>query len=270
MPKQTIHEKFEIDSNYNEKEDLAREIIAFRALFDKELAFIDGIEDQTFQLICMFAMIDRLAQEESNYSPDSKNTFCQFVLKHQKQCDYLEEVEPITLYYRIEDIIDEIVPLPGFPPEKEISLDDLGYLHAVKVNSVLCRGKSEKILTYIKQKNGAAHVARLAKDHQLISLLYRMRSKAVHEMSGLGENWSVINRDYKPKEPHYRNVNRSYVQDGNWVSDTVVELVIPNEFIRHILVDCIEGYLSNCIETNRFPFSNNHMTRKHLLSWYDK
>lgn len=270
MPKQTIHEKFEVDPNYDEKEDLAKEISAFQALFDKELAFIDSIEDQTFQLICMFAMIDQLAQEESNYSPDSRNTFCQFVLKHQKQCDYLEEVEPITLYYRVEDIIDKIIPLPGFPPEKEISLDDFVYLHAVKVKSILCKGKSEKLLSYITRKKGAAYAAKLEKEHQLISLLYRMRSKAVHEMSGLGESLSAINRDYKPKEPYYRDVIRSYVQDGNWVSDDVIELVIPNGFIRSILIDCIDGYLSNCKETNRFPFSNNHMTRKHLLSWYDK
>ena len=36
---------------------------------------------------------------------------------------------------------------------------------------------------------------------------------------------------------------------------------------KYLLID---GYLSDCARNRRFPFSNNHMTRKPNLSWYDK
>lgn len=270
MPKQTSHGKFEIDPAYDKEWSLAQHVAEVRGFLEKELALVDGIEDITLQLICMFTMIDRLAQEEAGYPSDSKSAFSQFILKHQKQCDYLEAVEPITLYYRVEELIDEVEPLPGFPPEKEVSIDDLGYLYSERVKDILSTGKAEKILAYVEKKKGKAFSERMAKDHRLISLLYRMRSKAVHEMSGLGESWRPENKDFKPTEPYYREVGRSYIQSDEWISDDVVELIIPNSFIRNILADCIEGYLSECQSTKRFPFSNNHMTRKHILSWYDK
>ena len=273
MPVQTTHGKFEIDPAYDEAKDLAKRIDDVRAFLEKELAAIDDIEDITFQLIGIFAMIDCLAQEQANYPQGlwaAKNAFCQFVLKHQKQCDYLEEVEPVTLYYHVEDLIDEVVLLPGFPPEKEVSIEDLGYLYGERVKDILSRGKSEEILSYIEAKKGREFADKKAKDHQLISLLYRMRSKAVHEMSGLGEIWHLEKKGPTPAEPHYRDVGRGYVQGEEWVSDNVIELVIPNIFVRNILSDCIDGYLLDCRETKRFPFSNNHMTRKHKLSWYDK
>ena len=270
MPKQTKHGKFEVGPAYDEDADLTRSIEDVRALLKKELSDIDGAESITFQLICMFAMIDCLAQEQANYPTDSKTAFCQFVLKHQKQCGYMDAVEPVTLYYRVEEFIDDIVKFAGFPPEKEVSLEDLGYLYGEKVKDIITSGKAEEILIYIEGKKGKEYSAKLAKDHQFISLLYRMRSKAVHEMSGLGEIWNLEKKDRIPEEPYYRDVGRGYVQEDEWVSDDVIELVIPNKFVRNILADCIEGYLADCKNLKRFPFSNNHMTRKHKLSWYDR
>lgn len=272
MPEQTKHGKFEVDPNYSEDADLAKRIAEVRIFLENELADIDGIADITFQLICLFAMIDCLAQEQANYPREpwkAKNAFCKFVLKHQKQCDYLEEVEPITLYYRAEDDIERIVKIPGFPPEKAVTIDELGYLYGDAVKTVLTKGKAQEILQYIEQKKGADVATKLAQEHQLISLLYRMRSKAVHEMSGLGEVWHNEEKHMMPTEPYYRDVGRGYVQGEEWISDNVIELVIPNVFIRNILADCIEGYLEDCKIAKRFPFSNNHMTRKHKLSWYD-
>ena len=273
MPTPEKYSKFVVDPNYDEEKDLAKSIEDVRAFLEKELSDIDKIENATFQLICAFSLIDCLAQEQANYPPrpsDAKDAFCQFVLKHQKQCDYMKCVEPITLYYRVEDFIEESVLIPNFPPEKEISLESLGYLYLVPVQNVIWGGKSEEILDYIKKKKGVDFAEKIAKDHMIISLLYRMRSKAVHEMSGLGESWSFESKRNGHTAPYYRDVGRGYVEDDYWVHDDVVELVIPNIFVRNILADCIEGYLSDCAQNKRFPFSNNHMTRKPNLSWYDK
>jgi hypothetical protein len=269
MPEQTKHGKFEIDPNYDEEADIAKRITEARAYLNNELTIIDGVTDVTLQLICLFAMIDCLAQEQASYPRNSKKAFCDFVLAHQKQCDYLEEVEPITLYYHVEDDIDYVVKISGFPPEKEVTIDDLGYLYGDKVKTVLKKGKAQEILQYIEQKKGADAATKLAQEHQMISLLYRMRSKAVHEMSGLGEVWHNEGKHMMPTEPYYRDVGRGYVQGEELISDNAIELVIPNVFIRNILADCIEGYLEDCKIAKRFPFSHNHMTRKSKLSWYD-
>ena len=269
MPKTTVYGKFEVDPNYDEVRVLERNISEARNYLKKELACIDAIDNTTLQAICLFSMIDCLAQEEANYIGDSKPIFCQFVLKHQRQCDYLESVEPVTLYYHVEDLIDETVLYPGFPPEKVISLEDLGHLYGSSVKYAIETKKAEIILNYIKSKKGTEFADKKAKEHQVISLLYRMRSKAVHEMSGLGESMN-FHQELKPREPYYRDVGRSYVEGENIVSDDVVELVIPNIFIRNILLDCIDGYLEECREKRRFPFSNNHITRRPNLSWYDR
>jgi hypothetical protein len=270
MPKITNHGKVEVRPDYIEAEDLAATIAEYRAYFDQKLASIDALGDSTTQLISMFAWIDCLAQENANYPNESpQKAFRQFVLKHQKQCDYMECVEPVTLYYHMEDLIDEVVPIPGFPPERAVSLDDIFLRTAKSIESVIHGNKAQEILDYIGQKYGTAFAEKKAKEHQLISLLYRMRSKAVHEMSGLGSCISVEQRD-NPQQPFYRDIGRSYVHDGDWVSDDVIELVIPNIFVRNILADCIDGYLADCATNGHFPFSNNQMNRKHNLSWYDR
>lgn len=273
MPMHTSLGKFEIDPNYDIDTVLVRRIADARLHLEKQLAVIDSITDITFQLICMFAMIDHLAQEEANYPKRGKDTtqaFCKFVLQYQKQCDYLEEVEPVTLYYDVEELIDEVVRIPDFPPEKEVSLESLGYLYGEKVKNILLTGKAQEILSYVEKKKGKTFSEKMANEHQLISLLYRMRNKAVHEMSGLGEVWRAEDRDFKSNEPYYRDMGRIFVRDGELASDDGVELVIPNSFVRRILSDCIDGYLSACKDAKRFPFSNNDMMRKHTLSWYDR
>lgn len=270
MPEISIHSDFVVDPNYDEKEGVVRSIKQLKQELDKQIACIDSICDSTMQLICMFSLIDCLAQEWAGYpTRDSKGTFCDFVLTHQKTYDYLDEVEPVTLYYRVEDLIDESSILPGFPPEKEISLESLGNLDSHMLKEVLQSKTSEKILEYVRTKKGAQFAEQKGKEHRLIELIYRMRSKATHEMTGLGQE-SVLKKQYQFIEPYYRDVSRMYVLNGKVVSDYVCELLIPNHFIRTILVDCIDSYFAECRNQCREPFSNNEITRKHRLSWYDK
>lgn len=127
------------------------------------------------------------------------------------------------------------------------------------------------MLGYISKKKGISFAQQKADEHRMINLIYRMRSKATHEMTGLGEeSFGRSESDYKIMEPYYCNVGRTYIEDGKIVRDNIYELVIPNAFIRNILTDCIDSYLAECSKQCRFPFSHNQMTRKHLLSWYDK
>lgn len=219
------------------------------------------------QLICMFSLLDCLAQEEAKYPVSFKKAFCQFVLKHQKQCDYLEQVDPVTLYYHVEEIIDETALFPDVPPEKELNLKPLEYMDGKLVKEVVYSDKANEILDYIAKKKDRDFADEKKQEHQLIYLIYRMRSKAVHEMSGLGEDIYSF-EDFAKDEPFYLDIGRNYVLNGDLMGDDVLKLIIPNIFIRNILQDCVYGYLNECEDKKRFPFENNHMTRKHILSWY--
>lgn len=271
MPKTNMLGDFIVDPNFDSEKDLADYIESVRLALTKDLSCIDSITEPTIQAISMFALIDCLAQEESNYpsGKKAKEAFCDFVLKYQKQCDYLECVEPVTLYYRVEEFISDSKSIQEYLLDKELSLDSLEDMYSYRVRNIICKGKSEEILKCIADKKGKAFADRLKKEHQLISLMYRMRSKAVHEMSGLGVSLG-FNQDVKPNEPYYLDIGRMYVDSDKVVSDDVVELIIPNAFIRNILADCIDGYLNECRRNKRIPFINNAMTRKHKLSWYDK
>lgn len=265
MPEITNHGKFEVDPNYDRDQDLARTIESAQIFLENKLSAIDQIIEPTMQLICMFALLDCLAQERANYPKDSKKAFCEFVMAYQRQCDYMECVEPITLYYHVEDLIEESVLAPGLPPEKQITL---GYLCGQPVQQIITSMKAQEILDYIAKQKGAEFAEKKKREHQFISLIYRMRSKAVHEMSGLGEN-QYFPKLHRPQKPYYRNGGRIYTLNDTVVSDNVLELVIPNAFIRNVLQDCVNGYLQECMEQKRFPFDNNDMLRKHRLSWYD-
>lgn len=269
MPEITNHGKFEVDPNYDRDQDLARTIESAQIFLENKLSAIDQITEPTMQLICMFALLDCLAQERANYPKDSKKAFCEFVMAYQKQCDYMECVEPITLYYHVEDLIEESVLVPGLSLGKESSFEPWIYLNGRSVQEIISSSKAQDILDYISKKKGPECAEKKKREHQFISLIYRMRSKAVHEMSGLGESASFI-QHLMPQEPYYHDVARGYVLNGNVVSDDVYELVIPNAFIRNVLQDCVNGYLQECREQKRFPFDNNDMLRKHRLSWYDK
>ena len=67
MPEITNHGKFEIDPAYNLEQDLAKEIELVRRFLETELAAVDQITDPTMQLICIFSLLDSLAQEHANY-----------------------------------------------------------------------------------------------------------------------------------------------------------------------------------------------------------
>lgn len=264
------HGEFKNDLSYDKDKDLIQEIEHKRTLLNNELADIEQMTNLTMQRICMFALLDCLAQEQYNYpkKDKTKKVFCDFVLKYQKQCDYFEYVEPVTLYYHVENKIADSVLIPGFPPEKEISLETISIYDRQPVKEIIFSKKAKEILQYIDQKEGSEFSKKKEEQHKLISLFYQMRNKAVHEMSTLGENWAAPDLP-APKEPYYICVNRMYESGGYFVSDDVIELKFPNVFIFNILKDCIAGYLEECEKQKRIPFSNNKISRKNRLAWYD-
>ena len=270
MPEKEILGKYTPDPQFDRAAMVANRADKVRASFEDTVAQIDAITDRELQLLCMFSLIDCMAQEWANYpSKGEQDVFCDFVLKHQTKYDYLNEIDPVTLYYDVEDEIGFETPWPGFPPVKRVSLISPWLKSVTKFTEFVHLGKADEIAQELRRTKPEEYVSRKLERHRLIRLIYRLRSKVTHELSALGDEHPLL-KLYQRGEPYYREVGRKYIEDGNVVSDHVYELIIPNDFIREITLDCMDHYLMECVENDHAPLENNSFMRRFRITWYDR
>ena len=273
MSGKVILGKYIPDPHFDHAAMVANRVDKVRTHFEEIAAQIDAITDRELQLLCMFSIIDCMAQEWAHYPPSKikseQDVFCDFVLKHQAKYDYLNEIDPITLYYDVEDEIGFEDPLPGFPPIKRVTLISPWLRSVTKFTEFVYLGKAAEITQELRRTKSEEHVTRKLERHRLIRLIYRLRSKVTHELSALGGEHPLM-KPYQCGEPYYREIGRKYIDDGNVVSDHVYELIIPNDFIREIMLDCIDHYLMECVENDHAPFENNSFMRRFRITWYDR
>ncbi|WP_324665505.1 hypothetical protein VLL09_03330 [Dehalococcoides mccartyi] len=225
--------------------------------FEDRIESIRRINEKYFQLLCLFSLIDSLAQEYSNYSRgQEQKKFTNFVLEFQKKWDFLEYTDPITFYYDVQEHLIESVNL------NSLSEGDV-YSPAHMIKSEM----TEKVVACLEEK-GVQNIADCKRKHRYVDLLYKMRSKLSHELSTSG-SVSPMGLGEKEPLPYYVSVSRVYSIDGNLIEDDIWELVVPVEFIERLLLDCLGNYLDFCKKTQRDPFSNNKFERKFRLAWYD-
>ena len=162
------------------------------------------------------------------------------------------------------------MPEPELPESgTEVSIDDLGPLDGQKVSEVIRTNKAEEILTVIRREEGRKEAKNYRRNHRLIHLIYKMRSKAVHELSRMGnENkWEIEDgRD----EPFYRDMVRLYEFEGNIVSEDFYELVIPNRFIYNLTQNTLSNFFDYCLKEQRLPLENRSNFKRAVdLTWRD-
>ena len=279
MPKQKILGTYKVREDIDESEIIKAKIEEARSYLKKKLEEANSIQNQCYKNICMFSLIDSLAQEYADYpTQDAQKTFCDFVIKYQDRYSYLGKVEPVTLFYDYEPYIREIERHPELrdivpelcSKEKEISLMDLRLEDEKKVEEIIDSDKAKELLNLIERDYGVNTAEKFKKRHTLINLLYKMRSKSVHELSRMGgaNNWE-IQAGYD--EPFYRDMSRIYTSNGNIVSDNIFELVFPSGFIYNLAANVIGNYLSECDKQQRLPFENNSNFRRDVTyTWNDK
>ena len=279
MPKQKTVGTYKVREDYDESEVIKAKIEEARSYLKKKLEEANSIQSQCFKNICMFSLIDSLAQEYADYpTQDAQKTFCDFVITYQDRYSYLEKVEPVTLFYDYEPYISEIERHPELrdivpelcSKELEVSLKDLRLEDEQKVAEILNSDKAKELLKLIERDYGANIAERFKKRHTLINLLYKMRSKSVHELSRMGgaNKWE-IQAGYD--EPFYRDLGRIYTRNGKIVCDNIFELVFPNGFIYNLAVNVIGNYLNECDKQQRLPFENNSNFRRDVTyTWNDK
>lgn len=218
---------------------------------------IRKIEEKYFQLLCLFSLIDSLAQEYSNHSRgQEQRKFTNFVLEFQKKWGFLECTDPITLYYDVQEHLNNAT-----------NLDFLTEGNVYSPAHMMKSGMTEKIVACLEAK-GLQNIDEYKRKHRYIDLLYKMRSKLSHELSTSGSVTPMGLGEVEPL-PYYVSVSRVYSIDEEIVEDDIWELVVPVEFIELLLLDCLDNYLKFCKETQRDPFSNNKFERKFRLAWYD-
>lgn len=250
-----ISDVFEVRKHTPEYIDLR--IAEVHKHYEDRIESIRRIDEKYFQLLCLFSLIDSLAQEYSNYSRgQEQRKFTNFVLEFQKKWDFLECTDPITLYYDVQEHLNDAANL-NYLTEGNV------YSPAYMIKS----GMTEKIVTCLEAK-GLQNIDDYKRKHRYVDLLYKMRSKLSHELSTSGSVSPMGLGETEPL-PYYVSVSRVYSIDGNLIEDDIWELVVPVEFIERLLLDCLGNYLDYCKEKQRDPFSNNKFERKFRLAWYD-
>ncbi len=285
MPEAKVLGKFEKTRDLTKVKNRVKEI---REYFNNNLQEAKEIGNSKFQAICIYAIIDSFAQEYANYPVNGVGkSFVEFVNAFQNKYTYLNEVDPVTLFYDVEEHINKSVPekcielmnvYPEiknerpelFKPRYEVDIDDLHIRDEILAKDVIVsQEKVNQIITYISNKtNNQDSIKKLKDSHKIINLIYKRRNKLVHELSSLGSEYK---EESGIEEPFYRDMGRIYVKEGNWVSDNVFEMVIPNKFLISLTENCINNYLDYCIEHTRMPFENNsNFQRRVGLTWNDK
>lgn len=200
---------------------------------------IDDIEKMEFyenKIGCLYSIVDTFAQEYSNYSEHkNKKAFCDFILSFADKgvYDYLDLIEPITLIYDIS--------------KKKMKFKELSDANIYSVNSL---GISELRKSIVVQNSEVSE----KNNHTYISLLYKNRSRIIHESDSTGLIRVKSENEYN--YPIYLDYT-SY-----W------RFIFPYKFLKELFLNCIENYLLNQEKLNLDPFENNQ-NRKSEYAFYD-
>lgn len=230
-------------------------IIEVRAWTSKRFEIIDSIPDNYLKGVCYFSLLESFVQEYEGHDKNScSEAFCSFILKFQHSYDFLNETDPVTLYY-------------DFQPQLQDSFD-LSFLEFgsnYNPNHAIQTRLADEMIRVLRQLGVKDKKIYL---HKYVRLLYSLRSKLSHELSSYTAMYSTelhLLENY----PYYLQLSRSYVKDEVLVRDSVWELIVPVGFIRMLVVECIENFLKYCEDNSRDPFESNGAIRKSDTAWYD-
>lgn len=227
----------------------------WRNYANKIMEDVEKVKFKQIKLLSYFSIIDSIAQDIVNYSSNKQQQiFTDFVLKYQEGYDYLELVDPITLFYHYEEELKE-----------KISLDDLVDGSIYDFNDVIIRQLFSRIYGVLVCKIGVKQADINIKKHRYVDLLYRLRCKVSHEFS----DDHTIKSDILCK-PYYINCNRTYLDDGKIIEDSVWQLIFPIQFIKELCQNCINNYLDYCLKNKILPLQNDGLNRISRLSWYER
>ena len=216
---------------------------------------IDKITVKEIQLLAYFSIIEMMAQAYGNFpTKHLQDSFTDFVLNFQNKYNYLRLTDPVTLYYRVKDILPPTITLASLP--------DGGIYYPY---TTLIREKAIEIQNAITNIKNPDYVEKKLKDHRYVDLLYRMRCRLSHEFSA-----PHMSLNSRMAEPYYISCTREYLSNSRMVSDDVWQLQFPVCVVKELCLNCFDNYMKHCLETHTSPNNNNSMDRFCELSWYTR
>lgn len=213
-------------------------------------------KDQRIVRLVAFAIIDSMAQEFYNYpASNASKTFEDFILEFSN-AQYLKEYDPVTLYYDAK--------------ENNLMLkNNLNYLQdgfQYYIGQINELDGSKKIINEMKQiieneknknyniNNSRSKAEKILYRHTYIQLIYKYRSKIMHEY-----HTPVISPKSIENEEKISYISCGIGKNQVW------ELYIPYAFIKKLAEECMENFLKYCKNEKRDPFANS----RRYDSWYE-
>ncbi len=209
---------------------------------EETISLIDDIKDKKCKVICVFCLIEAFAQTYNDYKTGNADGFEKFILAHTKdeeQFKFLDKIDIVTLYYANKEELNE----------NNIYLESLedGYEYTPKK---------------IMEKEIYGIIAGFFKDiektkkHSYSQLLYKQRSKLVHEF--VFPSFLPDSMVYK-EEISYMHINEFTNSNAYWTP------IIPYGFLKKLAECSILNFLKWCEENNKVPF-----IKKEYHSWQEK
>ena len=267
MPRYEEFEPVQRPEDFDEAAYLTKKINDVKRAYVKRLEYIDSLNNATMQKICLFSLIDSLAQEWGRYSKgNNKNTFCNFIHTFQNLYSYLDYIEPVTLFYRVENTIGGTAQSTEVPADPFGILEEMEIDEAFPITRLINSDYVQKVQNYVHNIFEQNREEKLLKDHTILSLLYQLRNKATHELNDIGAE-NFFEKEIGLQEPYYRMIENIDLANGRRYQQ--VELVIPVIFLRNVFINCLDNFLKFCKENNRLPFINEYGRTVLWLTWYD-
>ena len=186
------------------------------------------------------------------FDNESSITFQKFVLSHtESQRKHLKKLCPVTMFYDY------------FPSSdiKELPLT-IGRLYDY------CDPELSAAAETILQRIPVEQRERAQKRHTYIALLYRLRSKLVHELNPLGTPVEFFSN-----VPSISYGTESCPQKDDGTREVIRQiwtLKFPRKYIYELTKEVIFHRIDACEKQGILPFPLLAEPRKCELSWYDK
>ncbi len=211
-------------------------------------------------------MIDSLAQSYKGYpTREFKSAFSEFVIRFTNdKWRFWELVDPVTLYYRLESSNMSLSHSPV--------LRCVYQAHIHFPDSDGFQENADELLDIIEDERERQKMKR---EHQYIALLYKLRSKLVHEGNKPYLLFSRTPIENNGQLPFYYSVGGDNDKETPYdvkiaTQVTTWHLVFPPEFLELVFKECSHNYLLYCKEKNLDPFASNDNRRNFRLTWYDE
>ena len=204
-----------------------------RRWLDINLPRAMNVGNDNYATLLLLSTIDCFAQAWGNYPKNNnRDTFCSFVLKFSDLRDKLSAICPITLYYDYRD---------KYHFEEPRLMKSMIIPYDSPVLSVI----SNEYMSLIPEEEAET----VRKKHQYIRLIYRLRSKLVHELRYPGTPV-----EFNAEKPAITMGREKGEDEKFWT------LSFPKQFIFHLAEDTINNYLDQCSELPAKGID---------LSWYE-